>query len=87
MDDLFPTPTTSTSFLLLISLSVAFARAVRVARNVPAFFAERLYDSMKGAGTTDNTLIRIIVSRSEVSLKYPHQGNSCVQNHTKSEVD
>ncbi|XP_068710568.1 annexin A5-like [Montipora foliosa] len=41
---------------------------VRIARNAPAFFAEKLYKSMKGLGTDDTTLIRIIVTRSELDL-------------------
>ncbi|XP_034044308.1 annexin A5b [Thalassophryne amazonica] len=41
---------------------------VKCARSVPAYFAETLYYSMKGAGTDDNTLIRVMVSRSEVDL-------------------
>lgn len=36
------------------------------ARNRPEYFADRLYRSMKGAGTSDSTLIRVVVSRSEV---------------------
>jgi len=41
---------------------------VRSAQNMPAYFAERLYKSMKGAGTNDKALIRAMVSRSEVDL-------------------
>ena len=35
-------------------------------RSRAAYFAERLYQSMKGAGTDDATLIRVVISRSEV---------------------
>ncbi|NXR99282.1 ANXA5 protein, partial [Oxylabes madagascariensis] len=41
---------------------------VKCVRSVPAYFAETLYYSMKGAGTDDDTLIRVMVSRSEVDL-------------------
>ncbi len=39
---------------------------VMCVRSRPEYFAEKLYKSMKGAGTDDDTLVRIIVSRSEV---------------------
>uniref|UniRef100_A0A673ZTJ8 Annexin n=1 Tax=Salmo trutta TaxID=8032 RepID=A0A673ZTJ8_SALTR len=41
---------------------------VKCARSVPGYFAETLYHSMKGAGTDDQTLIRVMVSRSEVDM-------------------
>lgn len=34
--------------------------------NRPKYFAEKLRDSMKGLGTDEKTLIRIIASRAEV---------------------
>lgn len=46
----------------------AFKAVVMCVRSRPKFFAERLYKSMKGAGTNDDTLVRIVVSRSEVDL-------------------
>ncbi|XP_069024042.1 annexin A5b [Embiotoca jacksoni] len=41
---------------------------VKCARSVPAYFAETLYYGMKGAGTDDDTLIRVMVTRSEVDM-------------------
>jgi len=41
---------------------------VRVVRDTPAYFAERIYQSMKGLGTDDLTLCRCIVSRCEVDM-------------------
>jgi len=41
---------------------------VKSIRNRAAFFAQLINDSMKGLGTRDNDLIRLIVTRSEVDL-------------------
>uniref|UniRef100_A0A3P8PPZ9 Annexin n=1 Tax=Astatotilapia calliptera TaxID=8154 RepID=A0A3P8PPZ9_ASTCA len=41
---------------------------VKCAGSIPNFFAERLYKSMRRAGTDDDTLMRIMVSRSEVDM-------------------
>lgn len=42
---------------------------VQCARSKADYFAARLYKSMKGAGTDDPTLIRVIVSRCEIDLE------------------
>lgn len=46
-----------------------FVFAVKYIKDYEMYFAERLYNSMKGAGTDDITLSRIIVTHSEVSRK------------------
>uniref|UniRef100_A0A8C7UHY0 Annexin n=1 Tax=Oncorhynchus mykiss TaxID=8022 RepID=A0A8C7UHY0_ONCMY len=64
--------------LTLCSLRVP----VKCIKNTPAYFAERLYKSMKGAGTKDKTLIRIMVTRSEVDMLDIRQ--EYVKNYGKS---
>lgn len=49
-------------------LDQLFFIPVKCARNRAAYFAEVLYVSMKGLGTSDGRLIRTIVTRSEVDL-------------------
>uniref|UniRef100_A0A0P6JGS6 Annexin n=1 Tax=Heterocephalus glaber TaxID=10181 RepID=A0A0P6JGS6_HETGA len=41
---------------------------VKSIRSIPGYLAETLYYAMKGAGTDDHTLIRVMVSRSEIDL-------------------
>jgi hypothetical protein len=41
---------------------------VECVQDKPLFYAHRLQQAMDGAGTNDNTLIRIIVSRADIDL-------------------
>lgn len=52
------------------SLQEGFLAIVNYVWDSNYYFAESLYNSMKGAGTNDSTLIRLVVTRSEVDLKY-----------------
>ncbi|NP_001075588.1 annexin A13 [Oryctolagus cuniculus] len=49
-------------------LKKAYLTLVKCAQDREGYFAERLYKSMKGAGTDEETLIGIIVTRAEVDL-------------------
>uniref|UniRef100_A0A3B4TZX7 Annexin n=1 Tax=Seriola dumerili TaxID=41447 RepID=A0A3B4TZX7_SERDU len=51
------------------TLRKCYIALVRVAKNPQLYFARRLHKAMKGAGTDEDTLIRIIVCRSEYDLE------------------
>ncbi|KAK9953571.1 hypothetical protein ABG768_017555 [Culter alburnus] len=51
------------------TLKDCFITLVRCAKSPQLFFARRLNAAMKGAGTDEDTLIRIIVCRSEIDLE------------------
>ncbi|KAL8181719.1 UNVERIFIED_CONTAM: Annexin A13 [Gekko kuhli] len=50
-------------------LEKAYLTLVKCARDCQEYFATRLYDAMKGAGTDEETLIRILVTRAEIDLQ------------------
>ncbi|GFR60537.1 annexin [Elysia marginata] len=50
-------------------LATGLLTIVRMIRNKQVYFADRLYHSMKGLGTDDRTLIRVVVSRCEVDMQ------------------
>lgn len=49
-------------------LEAGMLAIVRIVKNSAEFFAKKLYKSMKGAGTNDDDLIRVVVSRSERNM-------------------
>lgn len=67
-------------------MCVVLSPTVRCAKNPQLFFARRLNAAMKGAGTDEDTLIRIIVGRSEASLS-PPCGQFLVLRFTETDTD
>ncbi|KAL3073571.1 hypothetical protein niasHS_017138 [Heterodera schachtii] len=45
-----------------------FLALIKYVRNASGFFADLLFNSMKGLGTRDSDLIRLVISRSEIDL-------------------
>ncbi|XP_072514939.1 annexin A3b isoform X1 [Salminus brasiliensis] len=50
------------------NLETVLVAIVKCVKSVPAYLAERLHKAMKGVGTTESILTRIMVSRSEIDL-------------------
>lgn len=50
------------------NLEDSLLAVVQCVKSRPTYFAERLYKSMKGLGTDDDTLIRVMVSRCEIDM-------------------
>lgn len=68
----------------------AFLAVVECVQSPPTYFAKRLRDAMHGAGTDDETLIRIIVSRCEIDLgnikeEYERMYNKTLESKIKDE--
>ncbi|GAB1607167.1 annexin A4 [Argonauta hians] len=49
-------------------LKSAYLNIVRMSRSLPGFFAHRINKCIKGPGTKDKNLIRLLISRSEIDM-------------------
>ncbi|XP_017874147.1 PREDICTED: annexin B9 isoform X2 [Drosophila arizonae] len=77
------------------SVQKGFLAIVKCCKSKIDYFSERLHDAMAGLGTKDKTLIRIIVSRSEIDLgdikeafqnKYGKSLESWIKEDANSEI-
>jgi len=69
----------------------AFLALFELVQNPPAYFARRLYESMKGVGTDETSLIRILALRSEVDMveikkEFLNKYNKSLEERIKSET-
>uniref|UniRef100_A0A8D8WWY5 Annexin n=1 Tax=Cacopsylla melanoneura TaxID=428564 RepID=A0A8D8WWY5_9HEMI len=72
----------------LLDISLAIVECIH---NQVTYYAKQLNKSMKGLGTDNRTLIRILVSRSEIDLgdikkEYERLYNKTLESHVKSEA-
>eukprot|EP00062_Callorhinchus_milii_P018837 gi/632972696/ref/XP_007902786.1/ PREDICTED: annexin A4-like isoform X2 [Callorhinchus milii] len=51
------------------SMQMGILTLIQYVKNPAGFFAKKLYDSMKGCGTADKILIRVMISRSEIDMQ------------------
>jgi hypothetical protein len=51
------------------TLKTAYLSLIKATRNMVVYNAERLRDALKGAGTDDDALIQLLVTRSEIDLE------------------
>lgn len=73
------------TFYIAVFFTFKHVVVVKCVKSKVGYFAERLHDSMSGVGTNDKTLIRIIVSRSEIDLADIKQ--AFIDKHGKSLED
>ena len=76
---------------MICTTDFLFYYKVKCIRNRPAYFAEQLHESMKGLGTRDDDLIRLLVCRCEVDLpqikvEYQRMYGKSLHDSVKSEL-
>ena len=54
--------------MCVIMFNLKFCISVRCIREKPGYFAKKLQKAMKGLGSDDQALVRVIVSRSESDM-------------------
>ncbi|XP_006000866.1 annexin A13 [Latimeria chalumnae] len=72
-------------------LQAAYLTIVQCVRDCQGYFAQHLYKAMKGAGTDEDALIRILVTRAEIDLqtikeKYQEMYNKHLADAIKSDI-